>query len=112
MPRSIQAAIWTRQAQWFLIQGRRRFGPTFTLEIAYEGTWVVVSDPEVVQQVFTGDPKVFHAGEGNDIQQEMTIVLRELVARRSIRPTQPAAERPFRRAITETPRRNAEVVLS
>jgi cytochrome P450 len=39
----------------------------FTLEIAYEGTWVVVSDPELIKQVFTGDPKVFHAGEGNDI---------------------------------------------
>jgi cytochrome P450 len=45
-------------------------------------------------------------------QQEMAIVLRELVARRTIRPTDPAAERPFRRAITETPRHNAEVVLS
>jgi cytochrome P450 len=45
-------------------------------------------------------------------QQEMAIVLRELVARRTIRPTDPAAERPFRRAITETPRRNAEVVLT
>jgi cytochrome P450 len=67
MPRSIQTAIWTRQAQWFLTQGRRRFGPMFTLEIAYEGTWVIVSDPELIKQVFTGDPKVFHAGEGNDI---------------------------------------------
>ncbi len=39
----------------------------FTLEIAYEGRWVVVADPELIKQVFTGDPKVFHAGEGNDI---------------------------------------------
>jgi cytochrome P450 len=39
----------------------------FTLEIAYEGTWVILSDPELIKQVFTGDPKVFHAGEGNDI---------------------------------------------
>jgi cytochrome P450 len=39
----------------------------FTLEIAYEGTWVMVSDPEHVKQVFTGDPRVFHAGEGNQI---------------------------------------------
>jgi cytochrome P450 family 135 len=67
MPRALQTAIWSRQAQWMLTQGRRRFGPMFTLKIAYEGTWVVVSDPEVVKQVFTGDPKVFHAGEGNDI---------------------------------------------
>ncbi|HVV90187.1 MAG TPA: cytochrome P450 [Solirubrobacterales bacterium] len=67
MPRPLQTAIWTRQAQWMLSQGRRRFGPMFTLEIAYEGTWVIVSDPELVKQVFTGDPKIFHAGEGNDI---------------------------------------------
>jgi cytochrome P450 len=67
MPRPIQTAIWSRQAQWMLTQSRRRLGPTFTLEIAYEGKWVIVSDPELVKQVFTGDPKVFHAGEGNEI---------------------------------------------
>ncbi|HVW46746.1 MAG TPA: cytochrome P450 [Solirubrobacterales bacterium] len=67
MPRPIQTAIWSRQAQWMLIQGRRRLGPMFTLEIAYEGKWIVVSDPEVVKQVFTGDPRIFHAGEGNEI---------------------------------------------
>jgi cytochrome P450 family 135 len=67
MPRAIQTAIWSRQAQWLLSQSRRRFGPMFTLEIAYEGTWVILSDPELIKQVFTGDPKVFHAGEGNDI---------------------------------------------
>ena len=39
----------------------------FTLNIAYEGTWVFVTDPEDVKQVFTGDPEVFHAGEGNQI---------------------------------------------
>jgi cytochrome P450 family 135 len=67
MPRPLQTAIWSRQAQWFLGQSRRRLGPTFTLEIAYEGQWVVLSEPELIKQVFTGDPKVFHAGEGNDI---------------------------------------------
>src|ERR1700760_3743913 len=67
MPRSIQTAIWSRQAQWMLIQSRRRLGPMFTLEIAYEGKWIVLSDPELIKQVFTGDPKVFHAGEGNEI---------------------------------------------
>jgi len=30
----------------------------FTLRIAYEGEWVIVSDPAVIKQVFTGDPKV------------------------------------------------------
>ncbi|MBS1860248.1 MAG: cytochrome P450 [Actinobacteria bacterium] len=67
MSRAVQTAIWARQAQWLLSQSRRRFGPMFTLEIAYEGKWVIVSDPELVKQVFTGDPGVFHAGEGNDV---------------------------------------------
>jgi cytochrome P450 family 135 len=67
MPRSLQTAIWSRQAQWMLKQSRARFGDMFTIKIAYEETWVMVSDPEAVKQVFTGDPRVFHAGEGNDI---------------------------------------------
>ncbi len=67
MPRAAQTAIWSRQAQWMLEQSRARFGDMFTLRIAHEGTWVMVSDPEAVKQVFTGDPRVFHAGEGNEI---------------------------------------------
>jgi cytochrome P450 len=67
MPRALQTAIWSRQAQWMLEQSRSRFGDMFTIRIAHEGTWVMVSDPEMVKQVFTGDPRVFHAGEGNAI---------------------------------------------
>jgi cytochrome P450 len=67
MPRALQTAIWSRQAQWMLEQSRARFGDMFTIKIAHEGTWVMVSDPELVKQVFTGDPRVFHAGEGNAI---------------------------------------------
>jgi cytochrome P450 len=67
MGRLPQTAIWSRKAQWLLEQSRARFGPMFTLKIAYEGDWAVISDPELVKQVFTGDPRVFHAGEGNQI---------------------------------------------
>jgi cytochrome P450 len=67
MGRVLQTAIWSRKAQWMLEQSRARFGRMFTLKIAYEGDWVIVSDPELVKRVFTGDPKVFHAGEGNQI---------------------------------------------
>jgi len=67
MPRALQTAIWSRQAQWMLEQSRARFGDMFTIKIANEGTWVMVSDPELVKQIFTGDPKIFHAGEGNQI---------------------------------------------
>src|SRR3954469_25245404 len=67
MPRALQTAIWSRQAQWMLEQSRARFGDMFTIKIAHEGTWVMVSDPDLVKQVFTGDPRAFHAGEGNAI---------------------------------------------
>jgi cytochrome P450 len=44
-------------------------------------------------------------------QFEMAVVLRELVKRHGIRPASPKPERVFRRAITETPRHNAKVIL-
>ncbi len=44
-----------------------RYGDMFTIRVAYEGTWVMLADPEAIKQVFTGDPRIFHAGEGNEI---------------------------------------------
>ena len=67
MGRALQTAIWFRDAQWTLDQCHRRFGPTFSLRIANQGTWVVLTDPGDVHRVFTGDPDVLHAGEGNAI---------------------------------------------
>jgi cytochrome P450 len=45
-------------------------------------------------------------------QFEMRAVLSELVRRRQLAPARPDPERVFRRAITETPRRDAEVVIA
>ena len=67
MPAALQTGIWVRRAQWMLAQCAARFGDAFTLRILQEGTWIVLSNPEHVKQVFTGDPRVFHAGEGNRI---------------------------------------------
>jgi cytochrome P450 len=66
-PRPIQTALWSRQARRVLYACQDRYGDMFTLRIAYEGTWVILADPAAIKQVFTGDPKVFHAGEGNQI---------------------------------------------
>jgi cytochrome P450 len=44
---------------------RERNGDSFTLKIANEGTWVFITDPTAVKQVFTGDPRLLHAGEAN-----------------------------------------------
>jgi cytochrome P450 family 135 len=67
LPRVAQTAIWSRQARRMLFSCQDRYGDIFRLKIAYEGTWVILADPDAVKQVFTGDPRVFHAGEGNQI---------------------------------------------
>jgi cytochrome P450 len=59
--------IWFRRAQWLLDACQARLGDMFTLKIANEGTWVVTSNPEIIKQVFTGDPRLLHAGEANRI---------------------------------------------
>jgi cytochrome P450 len=66
-PRAAQTAVWFRAAQGVLDHCRARYGHTFTLKIAYEGTWVFVTRPEDVKAVFTADPKHLHAGEANSI---------------------------------------------
>jgi cytochrome P450 len=64
-PRPLQTVGWVFRIGPFLERCRQRYGDTFTLRIAQEGTWVMLSDPEDVRKVFTGDPKVLHTGEGN-----------------------------------------------
>ena len=66
-PRTLCTLGWVLRPGAFMDRCRRRYGDTFTLRIANEGTWVMLSDPADVKQVFTGDPAVFHAGEGNAI---------------------------------------------
>ena len=46
---------------------RDRYGDAFTLRLQNEGTWVMLSDPAAVKQVFTGDPRLLHAGEAAGI---------------------------------------------
>ena len=66
-PRALQTLGWVLRPGPFMERCRDRYGDSFTLTIAQEGTWVFVSHPDAVKQVFTGDPRVLHAGEGNQI---------------------------------------------
>ncbi len=67
LPRAVQSVLWMRRAQWLMDTCQARFGDMFTLKIENEGTWVVTSDPDAIKQVFTGDPRLLHAGQGNRI---------------------------------------------
>ncbi len=64
-PRPLQTARWIFRPGPMLEDSRRRYGDMFTLRIAHEGTWVFLADPDAIKQVFTGDPRVLHAGEAN-----------------------------------------------
>ena len=66
-PRAIQTIRWLIRPTAMMEELHRRYGDMFTLQIANEGTWVFLADPEAVKQVFTGDPRLLHAGEANRI---------------------------------------------
>jgi cytochrome P450 family 135 len=56
---------WWKRPLQTLEECQARYGDMFTIRIVHEGTWVFVSDPEAVKQVFTGDPRLLHAGAAN-----------------------------------------------
>src|SRR5215212_2105345 len=64
-PRALQTLGWITRPMPFMERCRERYGDAFTLRIAHEGEGVFLSDPEAVKQVFTGDPRLLHAGEAN-----------------------------------------------
>src|SRR5262245_32135403 len=58
---------WWRRPLETLEYCRARYGDAFSYRLPYEGTWVFLSDPGAVKQVFTGDPRLLHAGEANTV---------------------------------------------
>jgi cytochrome P450 len=58
---------WYTRPQALMRGCRERYGDIFTLQIPHEGPWVMLSDPDAIKQIFKGDPRLLHAGEGNII---------------------------------------------
>lgn len=67
LPAAVQAMLMLRYWPRYVSACRRRYGSTFTLNVAGVGTMVYLDDPEHVKAVFAGDPSVFHAGEANSM---------------------------------------------
>src|SRR5262245_55066392 len=67
LPASLQTLWWIRRPIEFLRFCRRRYGDTFTIEIVGTGKVVLVSTPDHIKQIFTGDPEFMRAGEVNSI---------------------------------------------
>lgn len=49
----------------YLAQQREQYGDVFTLKFAGIPSLIVISDPKVIQELFTANPKQFDSGEGN-----------------------------------------------
>jgi cytochrome P450 len=76
-PAIVQTAEWWLRPLSLFDACSLRFGDVFTLRFVSLGDIVVVSAPELIRAIFTGDPEVLRAGEANDI-------LRPIVGRYSV----------------------------
>lgn len=77
LPPLVQSAAWVYQPIRFLTACQRKFGDTFTMQLAGLPPLVILSKPSDIKQVFTGDPEIFHAGSAN-------IVLKPILGRSSL----------------------------
>ena len=63
----MQTFGWWARPTGFLDRCRRRFGKRFTVRLAAQDPFIVISDPAEIKQVFTAPPEVLHPGEGTRI---------------------------------------------
>ncbi|MGA2165954.1 MAG: cytochrome P450 [Solirubrobacteraceae bacterium] len=67
LPRLAQSALWAVYPGALSRYCKRRFGPTFTLRPLGIGDVVVLTQPEAIKEVFTGNREVLRAGEANAV---------------------------------------------
>jgi cytochrome P450 len=67
IPAPALTAAWILRPIQVLEACRRRYGPVFSYRLTRIGDFVMLSDPELVKQVFSGSPRALHAGEANSI---------------------------------------------
>ena len=64
-PRAAQTAWWAARPLSLMRYCRRRYGDVFTVRPYGFGNIVLIADPALIKEVFTGDRDVFAAGEAN-----------------------------------------------
>jgi cytochrome P450 family 135 len=72
LPRLIQAGLFVLVPLPFLEACRRRYGGIFTLRLPEYGYIFYVSDVAMIEQVFTADATIMHAGEANSVLEPVT----------------------------------------
>ena len=77
-PGIVNALRYARDPLAFFARLERRHGPLATVAYPGFGRVVYITDPDLVREVFTGDPAQLHAGEAN------ATVLEPAVGRHSV----------------------------
>lgn len=73
LPKGPSAPAWWQLIRFagnplgLLDECHRAYGDAFTLHVAGQGRFVMLSDPKAVREVFQGDPSVLHSGEANSL---------------------------------------------
>ena len=68
LPRYVQSLLYLKYREWFLPALRDRFGNAFGLRVPpYADELVVFAGPGAIGEIFRADPRLLHAGEGNQI---------------------------------------------
>src|SRR5262245_27372082 len=62
-----QLIRFARDPLGLLDECHRRHGDTFTLHIAGNGRFVMLSNPEAAREIFRADSDVLHSGEANSL---------------------------------------------
>ena len=65
LPRIAQTAWWATRPMAFMRRCQARYGDLFTIRIYGFGNIVMLADPALIKEVFTGDRDVFAAGQAN-----------------------------------------------
>ncbi len=67
-PALLQSIALIRFRHWFVPRMHRIYGDVFTVRAMPAGSALVLfTGPEPAQEIFAGDPEIFHAGKGNAI---------------------------------------------
>jgi cytochrome P450 len=77
LPAVQQSLLWRARPYDLLRSCREKLGDAFTLDLGSHGTYAMFSHPDALRDIFSADPAVLHAGEGN-------VVLRPLLGAHSL----------------------------
>lgn len=67
MPRSLQSLGFLMREVPLTLRAQRELGDVFTVHVRGIPPLVIVADPAIVKEIFTGDATQLHAGEGNAV---------------------------------------------